>query len=109
MCHEENIKRYIFGGYICKKIKYIDTGKEASNCAVHESKMQSSEKFNILFYIDNPIIANISVYVPVLGRPKGNSRYYLTFKSTFKLKNQRNWLKQVKMLKWNVINCVFVH
>ena len=39
-----------------------------------------------------------------------NSRYYLTFKSTFTLKNQRNWLKQVKMLKfWNVINCVFVH
>ena len=28
----------------------------------------------------------------------------------FKLKNQRNWLKQVWMLRfWSVINCIFVH
>ena len=39
-----------------------------------------------------------------------NSIYYLTFKSTSKLKNQRNWLKQVWMLKfWSVINCIYVH
>ena len=39
-----------------------------------------------------------------------NFSYYLTSKATFKLKNQINWLKQVKMLKFlNVINCVFLH
>ena len=32
------------------------------------------------------------------------------FKYHFKLKNQRNWLKLVWMLKvWSVINCIFVH
>ena len=39
-----------------------------------------------------------------------NSRSYLTFKSTFQLRNQRNWLNQVWLLKfWSVINCIFLH
>ena len=39
-----------------------------------------------------------SVSSYVLGKPKVNSRYYLTSKLTFKLRNQRNWLNNMKIL-----------
>ena len=42
--------------------------------------MMLIQKLNILFSINDPI-ANIRLYA--LARPKVNSRYYLTFKSTF--------------------------
>ena len=47
---------------------------------------------------------HISLYA--LGRLK----WILDIIWHFKLKNQRNWLKQVWMLKfWSVIYCIFVH
>ena len=51
---------------------------------------------------------HISLYA--LGRLKWILDIIWPLNLNFKLKNQRNWVKQVWMLKfWDVINCIFVH
>ena len=66
------------------------------------------QKFN------TPICIDISIkthqFLCVSGRLKWILYIIWPFNQHFKLKNQRNWLKQVWMLKfWSVINCIFVH
>ena len=51
---------------------------------------------------------HISLYA--IGRFKWTLDIIWNLNQHFKLKNQRNWLKQVWMLNfWRVINCIFVH
>ena len=56
----------------------------------------------ILWEMAGDLLTSGSFWPPPLHR--------LGLNQHFKLKNQRNWLKQVGMLKfWSVINCIFVH
>ena len=73
-------------------------------CSDH---LSHSKNFTSLF----PLIflsKHISLYA--LGRIRWILDIIWPLNQHFKLKNQRNWLKQVWMWKfWNVINCILLH
>ena len=55
-------------------------------------------------------LTSLSVCIHYLGRLKWIRDIIWPLNQHFKLKTQRNWLKQVWMLNfWSVINCFFMH
>ena len=73
-------------------------------CSDH---LSHSKNFTSLFPLTF-LSKHISLYA--LGRLKWILDIIWPLNQHFKLKNQRNWLKQVRMWKfWNVMNCILLH
>ena len=73
---------------------------------VSPMQLITSQKSNIPISID----ISIKTHQFALGWLKRILDIIWPLNQHFKLKNQRNWLKKIWVLKfWSVINCIFVH
>ena len=82
----------------CSKVRF------SYQCSDH---LSHSKNFTSLFPLTF-LSKHISLYA--LGRLKWILDIIWPLNQHFKLKNQRNWLKQVRMWKfWNVMNCILLH
>ena len=83
---------------------YLPKVRFSYQCSDH---LSHSKNFTSLFPLTF-LSKHISLYA--LGRLKWILDIIWPLNQHFKLKNQRNWLKQVRMWKfWNVMNCILLH
>ena len=87
-----------------RRSEYLGKVRFSYQCNDHLSHSKNFTSLFPLTFLSKPI----SLYA--LGRIRWILDIIWHLNQHFKLKNQRNWLKQVWMLKfWSVINCFFMH